>query len=179
MSTIGPVDHIAREPLPWRTRPHLTECGKPVEPLGDRVVSRGTIETRIRDIGQKRAAFTTCMTCVDTSDRWSGRRQRSDLTALRAVVREGSAVEHATPPRHTPPGDRDAMCVCGDNIHHHRDSTRERDLWERRERLRAELQAVAALVDAHREEFDAYLSGLSETVNLTERRNTKRRRGAL
>jgi hypothetical protein len=41
-----------------------------------------------------------------------------------------------------------------------------------------ELRAVAALIEAHRGEFDGYLGGLAETTSLTERRRMRRRAGS-
>lgn len=41
-------------------------------------------------------------------------------------------------------------------------------------RLRRELAAVTALVEAHREEFDAMVDGLADTPSLTAYRRTKR-----
>jgi hypothetical protein len=40
--------------------------------------------------------------------------------------------------------------------------------------LRAELRAIAALVDKYRNEFDDYLTGLDQTVNLADRRRRAR-----
>lgn len=40
--------------------------------------------------------------------------------------------------------------------------------------LRHELWAIAALIDAHRDEFDAYLQGLQQTTDLAARRQAKR-----
>jgi hypothetical protein len=44
----------------------------------------------------------------------------------------------------------------------------------RRGRFSAELEAIAALVMAHRSEFDAYLTGLHDTVKLADHRDAKR-----
>jgi hypothetical protein len=41
--------------------------------------------------------------------------------------------------------------------------------------FRHELWAIAAIVDAHRDEFDAYLTGLTHTADLTAHRQAKRR----
>ena len=41
--------------------------------------------------------------------------------------------------------------------------------------LDAELRAIAALVEAHRDEFDGYLSGLADVESLATRRIAKRR----
>lgn len=158
MSTVGPVDHIARRALPWRTEPQLTECGKPIGELGDRVVSREVIRTRVKDVGKQRAAFTTCMTCWSTSDRWTGETEEHDL--ITTVSREVNALQHAAPPR---------------PVHFQYRETalpRDRDveMWERHQHLARELRAIAALVEAHRDEFDGYLAGLADTVNLADRR---------
>ena len=48
--------------------------------------------------------------------------------------------------------------------------------FRRHERLADELRAIAAIVEAHREEFDGYLQGLRETVSLDAARRAKRRR---
>lgn len=45
------------------------------------------------------------------------------------------------------------------------------------ERFRKELWALAALVVAHRDEFDDYLAGLDKTTDLTRRRRDKRASG--
>lgn len=42
------------------------------------------------------------------------------------------------------------------------------------DRLRAELRAIAALIEAHRDEFDDYISGLAETIDLASRRRRAR-----
>jgi hypothetical protein len=39
-----------------------------------------------------------------------------------------------------------------------------------------ELRAMAALIEAHRDEFDGYLAGLGETTSLAERRRMRSRR---
>lgn len=45
------------------------------------------------------------------------------------------------------------------------------------ELFRRELWAIAALVQAHRDEFDGYLTGLNETTDLASRRRAKRLTG--
>jgi len=42
--------------------------------------------------------------------------------------------------------------------------------------IERELRAVAALIDAHRDEFDGYLAGLGETTSLAERRRMRQAR---
>lgn len=150
---VGPVDHITRAVLPWRNEPDLTECGKPVAGLAGRLVTRAEGAARIKRIGQKRAAFSLCMTCVQTSDRY---RDRFDPTVsedlVMAIGRAASAVQHAYPP------------------HLGREETPQ---WRERQRLLAEFEAIAALIAAHRDEFDGYLSGREQTVSLADRRRQR------
>lgn len=49
-----------------------------------------------------------------------------------------------------------------------------RDAGADNARLRDELRAIAALVEAHRDEFDGYIQGLAETVDLASRRRRAR-----
>jgi hypothetical protein len=44
-------------------------------------------------------------------------------------------------------------------------------------RMVDELRALAALVDAHRDEFDGYMAGIKETVSLAEQRKRRRAGG--
>lgn len=181
MSAVGPVDHIARTPLPWRDEPDLTECGKNAVDVNGRIVTRVEIERRIRDVGKQRAAFTTCMTCAETSDRYTRRTAwREEDGAIVALGREIGAVQHATRPE-PPRAHRTTVHTAdGSFIQQQRIEPRKQQiaLWDRRRRLTNELEAIAALVAAHREEFDAYLAGLGDTVQLAERRSAKRSRRA-
>lgn len=154
MNALGPLDHISRRRLPWRTEADLTECGKPIRELAGRVVTREEVERRVKQIGRQRTAFSTCMTCADTSNRWTSDRRGS---ATSAVGREAAAVEHIQPPHH-----------------YSQDRERAQVLWNRRQRFEAELEAIAALVAAHREEFDGYLAGVGDTVSLDDRRRTRK-----
>jgi hypothetical protein len=56
-----------------------------------------------------------------------------------------------------------------------RELQRVRDRDGSREKMRAELQAIAALIAAHREEFDMFLIDLDQTTNLAERRKRGRK----
>lgn len=53
---------------------------------------------------------------------------------------------------------------------------REVNDYRQDERLTAELRALAALVQAHREEFDGFVTGLGETVSLAAARAGRRGR---
>lgn len=157
MSTLGPLDHIARSPLPWRQQPELTECGIPILELAGKIVTVVTVDARIKQLGRTRAAFTTCMTCAHTGQKWTG--YDEDQNMLFALGREVNAVEHERPPSHPD-------IYAGNTQRIERDRSR----WNRRQQLTAELRAITALVEAHREEFQGYMAGLAETVSLSARR---------
>jgi hypothetical protein len=65
----APLDHVVRPALPWRREQTLTECGLVIEP-GRRIITRDELVARINNLGQRRAAFTTCITCWETARRW-------------------------------------------------------------------------------------------------------------
>lgn len=62
-----PKEHVERPPLPWRAA-RITECGLPT--AGHPVITRDEFVVKVRRQGKQRAAFTTCMTCWDTAQRW-------------------------------------------------------------------------------------------------------------
>lgn len=76
--------------------------------------------------------------------------------------------------------------TCLHTAQRHRDwekdpvDTMRREVTGRRhdQQLRTELLAIAALIDNHRDEFQAYLDGLSEAVDLTRRRQESKVRKA-
>lgn len=154
----GPLDHIGRVVLPWRTEATLTECGKQIDKVHGNVITRDEARARINRIGKTRASFTLCMTCVSTSDRYHAGHVVNDAVA--AVARETASAMRGMPPRRTADSER----------WHARDT----ELWQQREHLNAELEAVAALVRAHRDEFDGYLASRAETVSLADRRRQRR-----
>jgi hypothetical protein len=131
------LDHVARAGLPWRPE-HRTECG--LAPAGRAVISRDQLVEKLKREGQRRAAMTTCMTCLDTA----ARHQPWDQDPASALQRE------------IPLYGRD----------------QERDL------VNSELRAIAALIDAHRDEFDGYLTALAGTVRLADARTARRSRRA-
>lgn len=65
-----PVDHILRPNLPWRLSGEgaITECGYDASKV--KTLSREEFFQRIKDIGERRTAMITCMTCSDTAKRW-------------------------------------------------------------------------------------------------------------
>jgi hypothetical protein len=66
-----PVDHILRPRLPWRSEsdPAITECGFNAAQV--KAITRVEFFQRVKDMGRQRAAMVTCMTCLQTAERWS------------------------------------------------------------------------------------------------------------
>jgi hypothetical protein len=66
-----PVGHIERPRLPWRPENDatLTECG--FEAVKVKTLTRSEFARRLKEYGQQRTAILTCMTCVQTAQRWS------------------------------------------------------------------------------------------------------------
>lgn len=134
MTSPLPREHVRRPDLPWRVSA-LTECGRPVGELAH-VIERPALLAKVHRDGIQRAAYTTCMTCLDTVRN----RPDWDTDPVRALSREFYST--ADP------------------------------------RFADELRAIAALVAAHRDEFDDYMAGLKETTRLDEARRNRRTRGA-
>jgi hypothetical protein len=146
-----PLTHLARVHPPWHTGPPMTECGRPVSDVAGQLMSEEELVRLIGRIGQKRAAFTTCMTCWETCARY----RRGSQYAL-----VGSEVQ-------LPPGlplwERDPAAVIRRSL----------DAGYRRHRVeenpaarrRAEWVALGVLVDRYGAEFaelvDALLPGRS------------------
>lgn len=83
------------------------------------------------------------------------------MTLAIADYLHAEALRYAYPPS-SPTGERGARATA---------------LWARRQRLEAELEAIAVLVAEHRDEFDGYLAGRDQTVSLAARRALAARRG--
>jgi hypothetical protein len=115
-----PVDHILRPTLPWRDATQITECGFNAASVP--TLTREEFFARMKDLGQRRTAMMTCMTCAQTAARWG----TWDDDPRRALERE---IQWETAWRRS----------------------------DRGELLRDKLLAVASLIEAHRDEFDALL----------------------
>jgi hypothetical protein len=164
---LGPVDHLARHPLPWRA-PHLTECGKPLDEIGpERIITRDAVRSRVNAVGKRRAAFSLCLTCLDTADRHPD-------NLIDALHREAGYVsrehQYASGGAWLSAARLEAMKV-SERARYERDKART-------ELFLAEIEAVQALVAAHRAEFDRYIQGVGETESLADRRAARRARQA-
>jgi hypothetical protein len=64
-----PVDHILRPCLPWRDTAAVTECGYDATKVS--TITRDDFAARVKDLGYRRTAMLTCMTCAETVQRWA------------------------------------------------------------------------------------------------------------
>lgn len=129
-------------------REQLTECGRALDDVAS-FISRDELVARVKADGKTRTAYSVCITCWSTA---SDRRNETWETEPIAVI--GREAE------------RCGMGRC------YASQTPER------ERLTNELHAIAALVAAHRDEFDEFIAGLANTTSLDAARRDRRRRAA-
>ena len=103
-------------------------------------ITRAAYFARKKDLGQQRCAMTTCMTCADTATRWATWDDEPRQAMQREIEWEG----------HGSYG------------------------WGRNDkrgtRLRDELLAIAALIEAHRDEFEAHVTATVERREWNERK---------
>lgn len=148
------LDHLARCLLPWRVAEDaLTECGRPVTEVQS-IATADEIRARIKRVGQARASFTVCMTCVDRV-RYAHSWELDPISLLaRDIKRVGEFYSSYAPRADAKPTE------------HRRHAERVA--------LTAELRALAALAAAHPDEFRGYITGLAEATDLTARRQQRR-----
>lgn len=145
--SVEPVAHLARVMPPW-SGIAVTQCGLDLDGV-TRVTTADEVKALVAKVGQKRAAYDTCMTCADT---W--RRHGGDATW---ETDPASVLEREA--------QRNGLRW---NRHNERRAA-EADLFKH------ELHAIAMLVEAHRSEFDDLVSGLGETTSLSTARIKRRR----
>lgn len=123
-----PVDHILRPGLPWRR----SDAGAITECGYDaskvKTLTRAEFFQRIKDFGQQRTAMLTCMTCSDTARRWGTWDDDPRLAMQREIEWERGGAYYS----------------------------RARD--DRGQRLKDELIAINALIEAHRKEFETTIT---------------------
>jgi hypothetical protein len=142
-----PLDHVYRAALPWRDD-QLTECGR--SPEESRTITADELAARIKHDGIQRTAYSVCNTCLErakNSARLGDTWMNSPISVLN---RELQRVGPYRPPGHPLP--------------------------EPAARMTRELHAIAALITAHREEFDDYLAGAVNAVDLAQARARRRSR---
>jgi len=95
MTTV-PLDHVQREPLPWRRAEDvLTECGLPAASYTTLTLAQ--MQEKIHAQGKQRASLSSCMTCWTTMDR--GYAYREEHPVFDAVGREVNRVRFHDPER--------------------------------------------------------------------------------
>lgn len=128
---------------------HLTECGRDLSDVAA-AINQQQLTARIKEHGKQRTAFTVCMTCWTTASSHRETWESDPIAVLyRETQRAGAALVSPSSAR------------------------------PERVMLTAELRAIAALIEAHRDEFDQYIAGLAETANLDaarRQRNSKQHR---
>lgn len=63
-----PIEHALQPDLPWRPA-NRTDCGRPISDVAV-VITRAEMTAKFRRLGKQRAAYTTCMTCLNNIERW-------------------------------------------------------------------------------------------------------------
>lgn len=126
------IVHVVRPLPPWRNSEHeLTECG--LSAHEHESITRAEFMKRYREIGRERSAMLTCVTCMQTFERYGGHREVAatwEDDPVAALAREAEKVRWR------------------------------RRGSEKRERLEIELRALIQLVEQHREEFDTIVARL-------------------
>lgn len=83
-----PVDHILRPRLPWRgDEAAITECGYDASKV--KALTREEFFQRLKDLGHRRTAMLTCMTCSCTARRWKEWEDDPRQALGRAIEWEG------------------------------------------------------------------------------------------
>src|ERR1041384_7038226 len=133
-----PVDHIMRPRLPWRpSEAALTECGYDASKV--KTITREEHLLRTKNYGRQRTAMLTCMTCMQTAERWS----TWEEDPRDAVARE---IQWESGPFRKPRGTR----------------------------LLDELVTIAALIQAHPDEFQRLLVVTQQRREWNERKEKEK-----
>jgi hypothetical protein len=141
------LDHIIRNRIPWQTDKGITECGKEVSSV-KAAMSWEDFAAKFKREGQQRAAMTTCMTCWGRYETMAHLQQDWKHSPSSVIGRECQRIEYRS----------GYGASKTDN------------------QLDREFRALAALVEAHRDEFDGYLTGLESTVNMADARANRKTR---
>lgn len=123
-----PVDHIIRPQLPWRLNGENSIVECGHDAEKVKSITREEFLKRLKDFGQQRTAMLTCMTCIDTARRWGTWNDDPRVGLQREIEWEHGGAYWRSP------------------------------RTDRGQRLKDELLAIAALIEAHREEFDAFIT---------------------
>ena len=80
-----PLAHVARAKLPWRASPNLTECGLAMESVAE-AISRDDFIARVKRDGERRAAYSTCMTCWEACKHNPGNQDAATIDSVARYV---------------------------------------------------------------------------------------------
>lgn len=139
-----PVDHILRSRLPWRgDEGAITECGYDATKV--KALTRAEFMARQKDLGERRTALLTCMTCSDTVRRWGTWEDDPRLALGREIEWERGALYY-------------------------------RCREDRGQHLKDELLAIAALIEAHRDEFDAAITAIRQRRDWLDKKDAMGRK---
>jgi hypothetical protein len=123
-----PVDHILRPRLPWRDPDEGAITECGYDASKVKTLTRAEFFQRVKDLGKQRTAMLTCMTCSDTAGRWGTWDDDPRLALQREIEWERGHAYWSRSP---------------DKNGH---------------RLKDELTAIAGLIEAHRDEFEATIT---------------------
>lgn len=140
-----PVDHILRHRLPWRPDGEGAITECGYDASKVKTITRDEFFQRQKDLGQQRTAMLTCMTCSDTARRWGTWDDDPRLAVGREIEWERG----------------------GWGYYHARKG--------RGQRLKDELVAIAALIEAHRDEFEASITASQRRREWLEKKSAKER----
>lgn len=122
-----PVDHILRPRLPWRRPDEVPVTECGYDATKVKTLARAEYFKRRKELGEQRTAMLTCMTCSDTARRWGTWDDDPRLAMQREIEWERG---------------RPYWSTYADKNGH---------------RLKDELIAIATLIKAHAEEFEAMI----------------------
>jgi hypothetical protein len=135
-----PVDHILRPRLPWRPADEGPITECGYDATKVKTLTRAEFFQRRKDMGEQRTALLTCMTCSDTARRWGAWDDDPRLAMQREIEWERNRGYYSRGP----------------------------DL--RGSRLKDELTAINALIEAHRDEFTVLLSASEQRREWLEKK---------
>jgi hypothetical protein len=141
-----PVDHILRPCLPWRQFGEGAITECGYDASKVKTLTRDEFFQRQKDLGQQRTAMLTCMTCSDTARRWGRWDDDPRLALQREIEWERGGYYYS----------------------------RGRD--DRGQRLKDELVAIASLIEAHRDEFDASITASEQRREWLEKKAAMERK---
>jgi len=147
------IQHIKRISLPWNTA-DLTQCGLPLDNLRLSALTRDEFNARLKKLGERRTAMTTCLTCYDTLKRYPNTWEENPISAMEREISSGGG-------------------AWGHRIHSVGDGYGGGKRAERTRDLARQLFAIAKLVEQHRPEFDELIADQRETVSLDAERKAR------